>query len=137
MQYPKATHVNLSKEEKEGLEQLIRRHSVGQQIELLGRIILAAGQGQTTSAIARKQGVSINTAQRWRNRWVKAQTISFDDLSIEDRLQDGPRPGAPSRITADQPCQIEALACEKPEKAGRPISQWTAREIADEMMALY
>jgi len=54
MQYPKATHVNLSKEEKEGLEQLIRRHSVGQQIELLGRIILAAGQGQTTSAIARK-----------------------------------------------------------------------------------
>jgi len=58
-------------------------------------------------------------------------------LSIEDRLQDGPRPGAPSRITADQRCQIEALACEKPEKAGRPISQWTAREIADEMMALY
>jgi putative transposase len=26
------------------------------------------------------------------------------------------------------------MACEKPEKSGRPISQWTAREIADEMM---
>jgi putative transposase len=65
---------------------------------------------------------------------VKAQTISYDDLSIEDRLQDGPRPGAPSRITADQRCKIEAMACEKPEKLGRPISQWTAREIADEMM---
>ena len=134
MPYPKATEVKLSEEEKEGLEQLIRRHNVGQQIALRGRIILAAGQGQTSSAISRKLGVSINTAQRWRNRWAKAQKISYDDLSIEDRLQDGPRPGVPSRITADQRCQIEALACEKPEKAGRPISQWTAREIADEII---
>jgi putative transposase len=27
------------------------------------------------------------------------------------------------------------MACEAPEKAGRPISQWTGREIADEMIA--
>jgi len=134
MPYPRATEVKLSEEEKEGLEQLIRRHNVGQQIALRGRIILAAGQGQTTSEIARKLGISINTGQRWRNRWVKAQKIAYADLSIEDRLQDGPRPGVPSRITADQRCQIEALACEKPEKAGRPISQWTAREIADEII---
>ena len=131
---PKATEVKLSEEERTGLEQLVGRHNVGQQIALRGRIILAAGQGQTSSAIAAQLAVSINMAQRWRNRWVKAQTISYDDLSIEDRLQDGPRPGAPARITADQRCQIEALACEKPEKSGRPISQWTAREIAAEVM---
>ena len=99
-----------------------------------GRIILAAGQDQSNSEIARSMAISINTAQRWRNRWAKAQTISYDDLSIEDRLQDGPRPGAPSRITADQRCQIEALACEKPEKSGRPITHWSAREIADELI---
>jgi hypothetical protein len=29
---------------------------------------------------------------------------------------------------------MEQLACEAPEKAGRPISQWTGREIADEMV---
>ena len=134
MPFPKATEVNLSEEERIGLEQLVRRHNVGQQIALRARIILAAGQGRTTSAIARELKVSINTVQRWRNRFAIAQTISYDDLSIEDRLQDSPRPGAPSRITADQRCQIEAMACEKPEKSGRPISQWTAREIADEMM---
>ena len=134
MPYPKATEVNLSKEERTGLEQWVRRHNVGQQIALRGRIILAAGEGQTRSEIARKMGISINTAQRWRNRWAKAQPISYDDLSIEDRLQDGPRPGAPSRITADQRCQIEALACEKPEKSGRPITHWSAREIADEII---
>jgi putative transposase len=134
MPYPKAIEVNLSEEERTGLEQLVRRHNVGQQIALRARIILAAGQGQTSSAIARNLRVSINTAQRWRNRFAKVQTISYDDLSLEDRLQDGPRPGAPSRITADQRCKIEALACERPENSERPISQWTAREIADEVI---
>ena len=28
-----------------------------------------------------------------------------------------------------------ALACEAPEKSGRPISQWTGREIADEIIS--
>ena len=134
MPTPKATEVNLTEEEQTGLEQLVRRHNIGQQIALRARIILAAEQGQTNSAIAANRKISINTAQRWRNRWVKAQTISYDDLSIAERLQDGPRPGAPARITADQRCKIEALACEKPENSERPISQWTGREIADEVI---
>jgi putative transposase len=134
MPTPKATEVNLTAEEQAGLEQLVRRHNIGQQIALRGRIILAAGQGQTNSAIAASLKISINTAQCWRNRFAKAQGISYDDLSLEDRLQDGLRPGAPRRITADQRCQIEALACEAPENSERPISQWTAREIADEVL---
>ena len=134
MPTPQATTVNLTEEEQTGLDQLVRRHNVGQQIALRARVILAAGQGKTNSAIAGALAVSINLVQRWRNRWAKVQTISYDDLSIEDRLQDAPRPGAPCKITADQRCQIEALACEKPEKSGRPISQWTVREIADELL---
>jgi transposase len=134
MPFPKAAEVNLSEEEQTGLEQLARRHNIGQQIALRGRIVLAAGKGQSNSAIARELKVSINTAQRWRNRFAKAQKISYDDLSLEDRLLDGPRPGAPARITADQRCKIESLACETPENSERPISQWTAREIADEVM---
>jgi hypothetical protein len=31
-------------------------------------------------------------------------------------------------------CQIVALACQKPEESGRPISQWSGREVADEIM---
>jgi transposase len=134
MPTPKATPVNLNEEEQKGLEQLVRRHNVGQQIALRARLILAAGQGQTNSATAAALAVSLNLVQRWRNRWAKAQTLPYAALSIEDRLQDAPRPGAPCRITADQRCQIEGLACEKPEKSGRPISHWTAREIADEVM---
>ena len=64
MPTPKATEVILTEEEQEGLEQLVRRHNVGQQTALRGRIVLAAGQGQTNSAIARQFEISINTAQR-------------------------------------------------------------------------
>jgi putative transposase len=134
MPFPKATEVNLSEQEQTDLEQLVRRHNVGQQIALRGRIVLAAGRGRTNSEIAREFKVSLNTVQRWRNRFAKAQQISYEDLSLEERLQDGPRPGAPARITADQRCKIEALACETPENSDRPISQWTAREIADEVI---
>ncbi len=134
MPFPKATDVNLQKNEQAELEQLVRRHNVGQQIALRARIVLAAGQGKTNHAIAAEHKISINTVQRWRNRFAKAQTISYDDLSLEDRLQDEPRPGSPSRITADQRCRIESLACELPEDSARPITEWTAREIADEVM---
>ena len=133
MPIPKAQVVNLSDAERNGLEKLIKRHQVGQQIALRARIVLAAARGLKNKEIAQTYRVTLDTVSLWRNRWVKLQDISFDDLSIEDRLQDAPRPGAPARITADQRCQIEALACKKPEEADRPITHWTAREIADEV----
>ena len=46
---------------------------------------------------------------------------------------DAPRSGRPVRITDEQVTRIIALACEAPERSGRPISQWTGREIADEI----
>jgi len=61
---------------------------------LRDRIILAAGQGETNTTIAADLMININTAQRWRNRFAKARANAYDDLSLEDRLQDGLRPGA-------------------------------------------
>jgi len=133
MPIPVAQVVNLSDDEQTGLEKLIKRHQVGQQIALRARIVLAAAQGQKNKEIAQTYSVTSDMVRLWRNRWVKLQDISLGDLSIEERLQDAPRPGAPARITADQRCQIEALACEKPEKSGRPITHWTSREIAEEL----
>ena len=133
MPIPKARVVNLSEAERQGLEKLVKRHQVGQQTALRARIVLAAVRGETNEKIAQVNKVTSETVRLWRNRWVKLQDISLDDLSIEDRLADAPRPGAPARISADQRCRIEALACEKPEGSDRPITHWTAREIADEL----
>ena len=100
---------------------------------LRGRIILTAADGKNNAQIARELDIAVETARQWRERWLALQPISLDDLTIAERLEDLPRPGTPARITADQRCQIEAMACEKPEDSGRPISQWTNREIADEI----
>ena len=134
MPIPKAQEVKLSEIERQGLEKLIKRHQIGQQVALRARIVLAAAGGDTNERIARENKVSSETVRLWRNRWIKLQDISLDDLSLEERLQDAPRPGAPAQITAEQRCRIEALACEKPEALDRPITHWSAREIAEEVM---
>ena len=134
MPIPKAQAVKLSDAERQGLEKLVKRHQVGQQIALRARIVLAAAAGLKNKEIVAKYEITADTVRLWRNRWVKLQGISLDDLGIEERLDDAPRPGAPAKITADQRCQIEALACEKPENSARPITQWSAREIAEEVI---
>jgi hypothetical protein len=82
----------------------------------------------------REMSLSRDMVRHWRKRWVDLQPIALADLSIEERLEDLPRPGKPVRITADQVCQIQQMACEKPEESERPISHWTGREVADEVM---
>jgi transposase len=134
MPIPKATEVSLSEEERVGLEKLVARYQTGQQIALRGRIVLAASKGLKNKEIAENYAITADTVRLWRNRWVALQEITLDDLSIEDRLADAPRPGAPAQITADQRCQIEALACESPEISGRPITHWSGQEIADEIV---
>jgi putative transposase len=134
MPNPKPLPVTLTDAERQELERLVRRHTLGQQIALRSRIVLSAAAGKNNSQIAKEEGVALDTVRLWRQRWLDLQSISLNDLSVEERLQDLPRPGAPPRITADQVCQITAMACEKPEEAGRPISHWTAREIADEII---
>jgi putative transposase len=131
----RATQVQLSDQEQETLVQMTKHHRSEQQQVLRARIVLAAAQGHSNAQIARELAINVDTARLWRDRWVGLQGIDLDTLSIAERLQDAPRPGAPLRITVEQRCQIAALACEAPSKAGRPISQWTGREIADELVA--
>ncbi len=134
MPIPKAVRLKLSEAEQQGLEKLVNRHTVGQQIALRGRIVLAAGAGQTNSQISQELGVSMKTIRVWRGRWLELQPLAESDLSWEERLEDLPRPGAPAKFTADQICQVVAIACEKPTESGRPISQWSGREIAAELI---
>jgi putative transposase len=131
---PKAIVIQLSEEAVTGLTKLVKAHQTGQQMVLRAWIILAAGQGQSNAQIARELAVEVDTVRLWRKRWQMLEPIPLSDLSVAERLEDLPRSGAPARITAEQRCQIEALACEQPEKSGRPISHWTNREIADELI---
>ena len=130
----KPSRVELTDTEQQGLEQLVHRHSTRQQIALRARVVLQAAAGKNNAEIAKALSISIDVVRRWRRRWLTLQPMALTDLSVEERLEDLPRPGAPPHLTADQMCRIEQLACEKPEKSGRPISQWTGREIAEELI---
>lgn len=131
---PKPETIELSDRVRQELERLVARHTTGQQKAQRARIILKAAEGKNHAQIGKELKVSVDMARLWRRRWLELQPIALDDLSVEERLEDLPRPGAPAQITADQRCQLEQLACQAPEQAGRPISQWTGREIADELM---
>ncbi len=98
---------------------------------LRARIVLAAAAGRGNAQIVRDLAVDIGTVRRWRG----LQAVGLADLRIEERLTDTPRSGKPAAISAEQTCRIVALACEAPAASGRPISQWTGREVADEIVA--
>jgi putative transposase len=131
----RAPTVILSEKEQDGLLQITRRHRSEQQVVLRARIVLAAARGLPNAQIAREVGVNVDTVRQWRDRWVRWQGIDLETLSLTERLQDAPRPGVKPKFGSEQRCQMAALACEAPSKAGRPISQWTGREIADELKA--
>jgi putative transposase len=133
MRGPKPDPLSLSTVERNELERLVRRHNTAQQMALRGRIILEADAGKNNSQIARQLGLSVETVRAWRKRWLALQSVALADLSVQERLSDVPRPGRRSQISAEQICQLIAMACEQPKE--RPISQWTGREIADEAMA--
>jgi putative transposase len=130
----KPAKIELSEQEHQELENLVARHTTGQQKAQRARVILKAAAGKNHAEIAMELKVSIDMATLWRGRWLSLSAIGLDELGVAERLEDLPRPGAPSGLSADQVCQMEQMACEAPDKAGRPISQWTGREIADELV---
>lgn len=131
---PKPPEVVLRHEDRRDLERLVRAHTTGQALVLRARIVLAAGDGWNNAEIARAVGCDVETASIWRRRWVQWREVPLEEVSVADRLADAPRPGAVPRITAEQVCQIVALACEQPDASERPISQWSHRELAEEIM---
>lgn len=134
MRGPKPLTISLTSAEHTALDLLVRRHTTPQLLAIRAKVILAAAEGLNNAQISRLVGCPLDFARRWRLRWWSFQAVSVDDLSVEARLVDEQRPGAPARITPDQVCQIVRLACEAPSTSGRPITEWTGREIADEVV---
>lgn len=131
---PKPPQIVLSEDERVELEQLVRAHSTGQAVVRRARVVLLAAMGYSNMDIAREVPMDEEAVGLWRRRWSKWSSIPVAELSVADRLSDAARPGAVPRLTAEQVCQIVALACEQPVRSDRPISQWSHRELADEIV---
>lgn len=123
--------MNLEDTERQQLQQLINRHNTPQQLALRAKIIVLAEQGLNHREIARSLNISRDMARLWRERWLASRE---QGVPVVERLQDAERSGAPATFSLEQILQLFAMACEKPEIYGRPISHWTARELASEMV---
>lgn len=143
MPAPQPITVELTARQEVILKQIVRRHTSPQRLVKRAKIVLYAAAGQGNSQIASKLGIARNTVMLWRTRWQQAkdslkavETESPTEKplreTVEDTLGDAPRPGSPGKFSAAQVAQIMALACEDPQVSQRPITHWSARELADE-----
>ena len=131
---PKPPEIVLTEGERTELERLARARTTGRQLAVRARVVLLAADGLSSSEMARRLQLDVSTVRQWRARWRAGAGIPLAERSVAERLADAPKSGRPARITPEQICQIIALACEIPADSDRPISQWSARELADEIM---
>jgi len=106
---------------------MIRAHKTPQHLRFRAHVILLLAEGLSAPDVARRLGTTRTTVRRWCRHWLTRQ-----DCAVPERFHDAARPGAPATFRAEHWGQLIALACEPPEAAGRPISHWTPRELADE-----
>lgn len=108
-------------------------------------IVLMSADGVPNVEQGRRLGAHQQRARRWRRRWLEAQDrltaaekkgATDKDLGklVLELLSDRPRAGVPPTFSAEQLTKIIAIACEPPEESGRPVTHWTPRELADEVI---
>jgi len=124
---PKSPEINLDDDQRQQLLTLVGAHKTSQQIVFRAKIILLLSQGLNTTEVAARLQTTRVTVRLWRQHWIERQ-----HCPVRERLQDAQRAGAPPTFTAEQWCQIMALACQPPQLSDRPITHWTPRELADE-----
>lgn len=139
----KAAKVRISERQQEMLEELSRSRSESRMISQRATIILLAFQGMLNQEIAAQVGLERKQVGLWRQRWQAAwESLTLLECTeprklreaIRETLRDAHRSGAPGTFTAEQIAAILAVACEKPELSGRPITHWTHSELRDEVI---
>lgn len=133
----------------QALQWLRRRPSTPQKIATRAAIILTAAEEGTRSLnVAEQLGIHANIVCKWRGRWHAASdTLSKILIRLKEQgkghkinkigqaigteiLSDASRSGTPATFLPEQICELLALACQKPEKFGIPITHWTHHELA-------
>ena len=87
------------------------------------QIVLAAADEEANAQIARRLGVCVDTARKWRTRFC-AEGLAG--------LVDRHRPGRRRTFPATAEAEVKALACALPAETGLPLARWSAAELAAE-----
>jgi putative transposase len=117
-----APEFKLSEDELLELQTLAKAFKTPQQTVVRINIILALHNQKPLTHHASENNLSTRTVRLWRNRWLQTSNTGLTALQ---RLEDEYRSGSPAKFTAEQWCQIMAIALEKPEDSQRSISHWS------------
>jgi transposase len=118
---PSATPITLTDDERMKLADWSRRPTSAQRLALRARIVLAAADGRSNTAIAADLRVTLPTARKWRDRFAAARL---------EGLADEPRPGAPRTITD---AQVEAAVTRTLEARPADATHWSTRALARDL----
>ena len=139
-----AAKVIITERQQRMLQTMAFARGCPQRLAHRAEIILLAFDGFTNEEIAQKLRCERHGVGIWRRRWQKAfQPLTVVECvekppalrdAIDEALGDLPRAGCGGKFTAEQIAQILAVACEPPDKSGRPVSHRTPRELADEVV---
>jgi putative transposase len=141
---PRPLAIPLSDRQRAILEDMVHSRRRPHDEVQRATIILQSADGARTRHLAEALRVSDPTVRLWRLRWahatpqLAAAEAEADEETLRGLLQqvlrDAPRRGRPATFTPEQLCQIVAVACEVPAASDRPVSHWTPRELADEVI---
>jgi len=142
---PAPIPISLTPSQRDNLEKITRRTTGPQREVTRANIILACDDGHSNSEVSEQLGLARNTVRHWRKRFSESieslgEMESKDEWKdwknrIHELLADAPRAGVTPKFSAEEVCQIIAVACEPPDgDSQRPISHWTARELRDEVV---
>jgi len=136
-----AKPVQITEQEGQVLDQIIRQPTQPQWLVTRSKIILGAAAGAGISQQSRELGLVRNAVQHWREKWEsqrEARAVGAEKGELRETivqlLHDDYRRGAPATFTAEQVVQIIAVACEEPQTSGYPISHWTPKDVAQEVI---
>lgn len=137
--------IELSDRQYQLLKQIARSKTNPYRLVQRAQLILLAAEGMNNTEIGLQLQLSRKQVRQWRQRWSKsAQRLEIAESEsvgerelrqqIEYVLSDEQRPGGPAKFSLEQIVQIVAVACEQRATSTRPVSHWTPRELALEVV---
>lgn len=117
----KTKSIELSEEDREYLESIIRTRTMQAQIVDRARMLMYKSEGMTNGEIADRLGVNINTVKLCLNKY-KSEGM---DAALNDRQ----RSGRPVEISDDAVAWIIDIACQRPTELGYAQELWTLKNL--------
>jgi transposase len=112
------TAIELSTEERQQLEKVVRRRGAARADVQRAQVILLSAGNCPGKEIARRVGISEPTVVKWRQRFLANRCLGLSEL---------PRSGAPRRVSDEQ---IEAIIRQTLESTPKSATHWSTREMA-------